>query len=216
MAGTFVRGFVALAVCALTVGGTTVDGTAQQPDVIVMDGKTYPLTANPLEAYFEKYPDRRPSGTVTSTANWRGYVAHFAVVERRLMVTDVLASSPQGERSAMKEVFKAGGPVHADWVRGHLTVPDGKLVNYVHMGYASEYDRYIVLRVEGGVVTKRERLGLEAFTQFRRAQFAAFKQTPAYRDAVQDAGRAADGMSPAMLDQFLFEFLSPVYVAMLF
>ncbi len=49
--------------------------TAQQPDKIIYNGTTYDLHSNPLEAYFEKNPDKKSKSSVISSALWRGYVA---------------------------------------------------------------------------------------------------------------------------------------------
>ena len=71
-------------------------GTAQMPDKIIYKGRTYNLYSNPLEGYFERYPDRRPSEGIVSTALWRGYIATFEVKDGRLMVLDVEAERFDG------------------------------------------------------------------------------------------------------------------------
>jgi hypothetical protein len=66
-----------------------------------------------------------------------------------------------------------------------LTDSDGQRVNYVHMGYGSGYEQYLVVRVERGVAgTRRESSHVE-FTAFRRAPFEAFMKTTEYRDMLR-------------------------------
>jgi hypothetical protein len=57
--------------------------TAQLPDTLIHAGNRYSLYSNPLETYFEQFPPR-PSFVPPHTANWRGYVAEWAVEEQRL------------------------------------------------------------------------------------------------------------------------------------
>lgn len=44
------------------------------------------------------------------------------------------------------------GRVFAFWFTGNLTVPKGKLVEYVHMGYGSIYEKTLVLSIENGIL----------------------------------------------------------------
>jgi hypothetical protein len=40
--------------------------------------------------------------------------------------------------------------VRADWFSGELRIPGGKMIQYVHMGYGSVYEREIILKVVDG------------------------------------------------------------------
>ena len=51
--------------------------TAQYPDILIHKGKEHSLFNNPMEAYFEKHPKKKPESGVRSSALWRGYVATF-------------------------------------------------------------------------------------------------------------------------------------------
>ena len=42
--------------------------------------------------------------------------------------------------------------VFAHWYSGVLSIPQGDLVEYVHMGFASVYDRDLLISVEQGVI----------------------------------------------------------------
>jgi len=42
------------------------------------------------------------------------------------------------------------------WFTGKLRVPQGELLQYVHMGYSSTYEKELVITVEAGKVVKVE------------------------------------------------------------
>ena len=85
--------------------------TAQYPDKINYNSKEYSLLTNPLEKYFEKNEDKRPTGGVISSAMWRGYVATFEIIENELFVKDIeiqILDEKDGSlewKSVINEVF---------------------------------------------------------------------------------------------------------------
>jgi hypothetical protein len=46
--------------------------------------------------------------------------------------------------------------VFAHWFSGRLRIPQGKRLEYVHMGYASTYERDVLLTLQNGVVVAKE------------------------------------------------------------
>ena len=214
--GYFNRALTLVGCTALTVA--EIRETAQQPDVIALDGKEYALLVNPLEVYLAQNPQRRPRASMMSSANWRGHVAHFAVVDRDLVVSDVrvdtgMVGDQLGARSALSEVLPGSARVVATWFTGNLIIPDGVMTSYVHMGYGSQYERYIVIQVAAGVVGARRQLNLDDFAALRKAQFDAFKQTPEYREAFAKASREVPTQSAADTELFLFHYTVADYMA---
>jgi len=53
----------------------------------------------------------------------------------------------------------AGERVAATWFTGVLRVPRGKELEYVHMGFESVYEEYLVITIEQGRVARRETVG---------------------------------------------------------
>jgi hypothetical protein len=115
----------------------------------------------------------------------------------------------------MSTIFPGEKKVLASWFSGHVIIPNGKLVKYVHMGYASTYEKYILLRVENGAVTRTWTTDAKSFVEFRDAQFSAFKKTEEYRKALAEAAREGD-MTPEQLEEFLREYYSARYMSMIF
>ena len=164
--------------------------TAQYPDKIVYGGKEYSLHSNPLEEYFEKYPDKRPKGGLNSTALWRGYVATFEVQDGQLFLKDIeiefwdTTSKKKYDtkwKSVIKEVFPNQLNLKIDWLTGLLVIPYGKLVNYVHMGYGSTYENYLLLEMDKGDLKKEKKFDYKEYETFKQRQFEAFKKTEEYK-----------------------------------
>lgn len=195
--------------------GLKVFATAQYPDKIIYNGKEYSLQSNPLEAYFEKYPDKRPKGGIISTALWRGYVATFEIRDNQLFLKDIEieyedTTSKESYsfkwRSVINEVFPDQKNNKIDWLTGLLVVPYGKLVNYVHMGYGSTYENYILLEIDKGDLKREKHFKCKDYERFKEKQFQAFKQTEDYKKIKADLQK--DGSTDEFIDSFLRSFVT--------
>lgn len=171
----------------------SVGATAQYPDKIIYEGREYAMQTNPMEAYFDKYPDSKPRKGIMSTALWRGYIATFEIKQGQLFVKDIKVEvrDTSGEVkfatkwiSVLKEVFAGEEAVKVDWLTGLLVIPHGKLVQYIHMGYASTYEKYIILELDKGNLTKEKKLKYKQYVAFKDKQFLAFKETEEYKKMV--------------------------------
>ena len=47
-------------------------------------------------------------------------------------------------------------PLKAEWFTGTLRIPQGKPIQYVHMGYQTIYEYDVFLRVQAGKVVDRQ------------------------------------------------------------
>lgn len=204
-------------------------GTAQAPDILIVDGERESLYTNPLSAWLEDHPDALPRGNVMSSGNWRGYVATWEIASgklwlRELTVTDRIEKASGGdddaepgseyvERDVMGAVFPEAGNVAADWYTGTLIIPKGKMVAYVHMGYGSQYERYTVVWVRRGEVTRRLDLSGEQFMELRKQRFEAFRRTDAYRRHIAELGKGGSARDASETDGFLFEFAAEEYLS---
>jgi hypothetical protein len=133
--------------------------TAQEPDVIFYKGQKQSLYSNPLEAYYSdgrKRPNFMIAPDTIRTSNWRGYIATWEVKDNKLYLTDI-DSWIDGRKATLEHLFGdkyQNGGIEATWFSGKLRIPDGKRLQYVHMGYGSVYERDIILTVEAGEITK--------------------------------------------------------------
>jgi hypothetical protein len=169
--------------------------TGQQPDVIIYNGKTYALFSNPLEQFYKDQKNRplfRVKPDVVSTANWRGYVATWAIENGFLYLVKIDAwicrdgDAKSCRKVKLRRLFGSryrDGKVKANWFSGDLCLPDGKLLKYVHMGYGSVYERELTLSVESGRVMKESvvdntRITLPSELELQRRELEKIKPNP--------------------------------------
>ena len=196
-------------------------GTAQTSDILIYNGKKYELYCNPLEKYFKKYPNKHPNNLIgendvriESSDLWRGYVATFEIIENQLYLKDIEIESVSDTsdiinseiiwKSVLNKVFTNQELVKVDWMTGLLIIPDGEIVNYVHMGYVSTFERYIILEIDEGNLKRETRLEHEEYDEFREKQFIAFKKTDDYKK--KKAKMQENGYDVEFIDSFLQVF----------
>lgn len=105
----------------------------------------------------------------------------------------------------MQEVFPDQKSFKVDWVNGLLVIPHGKMVNYVHMGYGSTYEKYILLEIDQGKLKREKKFDYKSYETFRAQQFLAFKQTEEYRSVKAELQK--DGSSDEYVDDFLKTYI---------
>ena len=141
--------------------------TAQMPDEIVIDGEPRPLFTEPepFVRYLDdagQHPRLGPflDGSLCS-ASWRGFKAYWKIDDAKLLLVKLLANPCTQSNEVPLTVFFPGhsGPVLARWFSGELLVPLGRRLQYVHLGYGSRYERYLLLTVESGIVIDRRESG---------------------------------------------------------
>lgn len=193
----------------------SVFATAQYPDKIIYNNKEYSLHSNPMEEYFTKYPDRKPEGGIISTALWRGYVATFEVIDGQVFLKDIEIRVPDSSAknnsfdtkwvSVLKVVVPDGSKLKLEWLTGLLVIPHGKMINYVHMGYGSTFENYILLEIDKGDLKKEKKFGYKEYEKFRERQFEAFKKTEEYKQLKEKLKK--EGNSDKFIDGFLKGFV---------
>jgi len=170
---------------------TALFSTAQFPDKITYKNTQYKLLTNPLEPFFNEFPEKHPETEIISTALWRGYVASFEIINNELFVVDIeiqyKPEAPDNDhdlqwKSVMDEVFPEQKRVKADWFSGILVLPFGDLIKYKHMSYASVYKNYILLEINNGSLVKERRLNHKKYEKFKQKQYEAFQKTKEYQE----------------------------------
>jgi len=206
------RVYVGLLLLAFMAFSSNAFPTAQYPDKIVYKGKEYSLHSNPMEAYFEKNPSKKPQGGVISSALWRGYVATFEIADGSLLLKDVEIQVPEKEhgyvfKSVLEKVVPSGTRLKIDWFSGLLVLPEGKIVNYVHMGYGSTYERYTLLAVEKGAFKAERNYDHKEYEIFKEKQFNVFRKSDEYKRIAADLKKNRD-VDDKFIDDFLRSFIT--------
>ncbi|MCP3873927.1 MAG: hypothetical protein GY699_12315 [Desulfobacteraceae bacterium] len=132
--------------------------TAQFGDLLVYKGETVSIFSNPLESYFDK-KNPRPDNLFqfTCTACWRGYIATWKIDDNYLYLMKLVEGtcSSNAEEIQISKVFPgSNGPVKATWFTGTIRIPQGKELEYIHMGYRSKYEKDLFITFENGKLIK--------------------------------------------------------------
>ena len=128
--------------------------TAQFAEVLIYEGEHLSMCSNPLEEYFSR-GGMRPEFRSTSTALWRGYVGTWKIIDGRFYLIKLDGELEDGRDVDLSTLFpEFPTRVFAHWYSGKIRIPQGKRIEYVHMGYGSTYEKDILLDIENGVVVK--------------------------------------------------------------
>lgn len=210
---------ILLAILALSIAPAA-QATAQAPDVLIVDGKEFALNTNPLESQLEQKQWKPPEEAMVSTANWRGYIATWEVKEDKLFLKEVtiLVKDPKSDEEYRRKVITGdlypGVPeVHAAWYTGALVVPDGKMTEYVHMGYGSSFDHYQIFRVRAGQVIERLSMTDAQFGVYKEKKFAEFRKTETYKKAYADFLKEAPDLGETHAIGFIKAYFAETYLS---
>ena len=160
--------------------------TAQVANRIYINGSYRPLLSSPEQGFWQQLGSR-PSFRRQSTDNWSGYISHWAVREEELYLTDIIGEvcrrDPQdgaessswcavghfgdceGAKTVLSDICAVPfGGIPAVWDSGELRIPQGEVVEYVHAGWDSGYERDLVLKVAGGKIVSQKIIRVPAHT----------------------------------------------------
>jgi len=122
--------------------------TAQAAEILHYNGRELALCAEPLDLYLANNDIKFDSENI-STACWRGYIGEWLIENRRLYLIGI--TDLDDKPIALSKIFPDNPKrVFAHWVTGELRCPEGKLLNYIHMGYASLHERDLFLEFRQG------------------------------------------------------------------
>ncbi|WP_269537200.1 hypothetical protein [Cerasicoccus fimbriatus] len=136
-------------------------GTGQVPDILILNGEERGIRTNPLNQWFEWTGERTDFLEYFQegecSACWRGYIATWKITNNKLYL-EKIQNFDQDKVMPLTEIWPEQGdePVFAEWYSGLLSIPEGELLNYVHMGYSSIYARDMLLRVDSGIIVDRK------------------------------------------------------------
>jgi hypothetical protein len=130
--------------------------TAQIAERLLYEGSEHAMCTNPLDDYFAM-AGVRPLFASPSTALWRGYVGRWEIVNDRLYLVGLQGTLEDGSDVTLASIFPDFPErAFAHWYTGTVRVPQGRQLEYVHMGYGSTYERDLLLKIDRGVVVATE------------------------------------------------------------
>ncbi len=128
--------------------------TAQISESILYEDKQRSLLSCPLGDYFHLSSKESPFNG-NCTALWRGYLGDWEITHDRLYLTGLKAGFDEENKTTLEDVFPGfKDRVFAHWYTGQLRIPDGEQIEYMHMGFGSQYERDILITVRQGVIEK--------------------------------------------------------------
>jgi hypothetical protein len=148
--------------------------TTQVSDQLIYDGKQHSIFSEPLNLCHDECV-RRLNYMWNNTACYRGYIADWEVADDRLFLTGVEAtvctkpyeeSAPKSrycsishsgdclpETKNLHDIFpNSDGKVSAEWYSGEIRLPLGEMIKYIHCGYETEYENYLLLEFNSGSI----------------------------------------------------------------
>lgn len=126
--------------------------TAQIAERLRYLGEQVAMCTNPLSDYFAM-AGLEADFEAHCTALWRGYVGTWEIVDDRLYLIGLRGTLKGGEEASLATLFPDfPDRVFAHWYTGTIRLPQGRRLQYVHMGYGSTFERDLFLDLERGVV----------------------------------------------------------------
>jgi hypothetical protein len=166
----------------LLIVPSAASATVQIPDRLIVNGRNYKLSNNPLEDYFTIHPEKRPQ--MVNTALWRGYVATFVIRGKTLYVSSVTIpqdmESVNGKmrrynKSIMTRLFRTEKAVPASWKTGLLIVSTSSSI------YAPVDGDYTMYEITRGKLTARRTVDAKEFRRIRNIAWDQFQKSLEYR-----------------------------------
>ena len=124
--------------------------TAQSPEILILNGERTSM------AFCPPLPEGDPrvieldideiDSSFFNSACWRKYAGTWEIKDHEFYLVNI-----DGRYKLLSHV-----PILADWFSGTLRIPQGELLDYVHMGYASLYERDLLIHIQNGCVTQTE------------------------------------------------------------
>ena len=126
--------------------------TAQIAEKLNYEGRQFSMCSEPLSAFFD-LGGYQPYFESNNSALWRGYHGEWDIKDKRFYMIGLQGVLLEGADASLETIFP-GFPdrVFAHWYSGTIRIPQGKILEYVHMGYGSTYESDLMIDIEKGIV----------------------------------------------------------------
>lgn len=127
--------------------------TAQIAESLIYEGRAVSMCSTPLGDYFA-FGGKQPNfDTRRCTALWRGYIGSWEILDGRLYIIGLQGESEDGSQVTLTDVFPDFPErAFAHWYSGTLRIPQGRQIEYVHMGFGSTFEADLFIEIERGVL----------------------------------------------------------------
>lgn len=116
--------------------------TAQFHERLIFKGEEATMNCEPPIPAGHPRIEETGSESCESTACWRGYIGTWEVKNGCFYLVGI-----EG-----KYRMTGKGPLKAVWFTGTISIPQGKLINYVHLGFMSTYEKELRVDIDRGRV----------------------------------------------------------------
>jgi hypothetical protein len=157
-------------------------------DILIYEGKEYPIQSEFLGDYFKKFPERDPKPIDDwCSALWRGYRATFEVSNGRIYPKDVVINICFGTPSSeLKKVVPSGERLYIDWISGLLDSGYGEnRADPYSLESLEAYEKYSLFEIDKGKILEVRHFDNKGYRLFKKKQFEAFRKTKEYDLAVK-------------------------------
>jgi hypothetical protein len=130
--------------------------TAQASEFLLYQGEKLSMCTDVLKSYLAM-ADMEAPFVAPHSALWRGYVGTWEIKDERLYLIELMGELKNRQNGSLDEIFPGfANRVFAHWFTGRLRAPQGKMLQYVHMGFNSTYEFDLLIEIDRGVVTRTE------------------------------------------------------------
>ncbi len=127
--------------------------TAQARERLIFKGNEISMAAEPLSQYLQNINDIK--FVSPSTSCWRGYFGKWEIKDSKLYLIGLKAYIEGYREVGINYLFPEQKEVFANWFNGEIRIPQGEMLEYVHMGYASMYESDLFLIFEKGILVNQ-------------------------------------------------------------
>lgn len=158
--------------------------TAQSGEILFYQGEELSMQTCPLQVYFN-IMDIHPGFTREMSCNWRGYNGTWEILDNHLYLVKLIGKLNNDTFASIESFFpNYPNRVFANWFSGFITIAQGELLEYVHTGFCSTYERSLILDVVRGKVVSTQQIE-------NRDNFKEKKRFKRENQIVRDGGMQA-------------------------
>ena len=126
--------------------------TKQAAEVLILNGEKTSINAKPLQQYLQTRKEIKFKSH--STACYRGYEGTWEIKDNKLFLVRLKASVEGHDEVGLSYLFPGEDIVFANWFNGNISIDQGKMLDYVHMGN-SLYEKNFVMNFTNGVLVNQ-------------------------------------------------------------